>query len=203
MSSDNLDTNVDSWILSNALDSADRSFFLDAISEEATQAPPPDHEDSLESRDISSTECASINTDAKALTEPSNPIIEPKETADRPQDENDPPQAMLIFVMGHHRVSDSCALGVLNEHPQALNAITSNRCLSTSAFLHPALQVAMAELRPTMMVQVAVRLTAIALRIIAEILPNQHISSQPEGAGDDGPQKLSETVRRELDSAVP
>ena len=203
MSSDDLDTNVDSWMLSDALDAADESFFLNAISEEATQAPPPAHEDSSESRDTSSTECVSSNTDAKAHAEPNNAVIEPIKTADRPQDENDPPQAMLIFVMGDHRVSDSCVLGVLNEHPEALKEITSNRCLSTSAFLHPALQVAMAELRPTMMVQVAVRLTAVALRLVAEILPNHHVSTQPEGAGGDGQQKLSETVRRELDSAVP
>ena len=68
---------------------------------------------------------------------------------------------------------------------RALKEITSNRCLSTSALFHLTLQVAMTELRPTMMVQVAVRLAAIALRLIAEILPNQVLSRQPEGAGDD------------------
>ena len=41
----------------------------------------------------------------------------------------------------------------MNEHPEALQAITSNQCLSTSAFLKPALNAAMAELRPSMMVQ--------------------------------------------------
>ena len=75
-------------------------------------------------------------------SERSNAVVEPRETAERPQDENDPPQAMLIFVIGDHRVSDSFVLGVLNEHPEALKGITSNRCLSTSAFLRPALQVA-------------------------------------------------------------
>ena len=202
MSSDDLDANVDFRMLSDALDAADESFFLNAISEEATQAPPPDHEDSLESRDISSTESAT-NPDTKAHAEPSNAVIEPRKTADGPQDENDPPQAMLIFVMGDHRVSDSCALGVLNEHPEALKAITSNQCLRTSAFLKPALEAAMAELRPSMMMPVAVRLTAISLRLVAGILPNHQTSPQDDNVDEGEQQKLAEIVQHELGQAVP
>ena len=97
---------------------------------------------------------------------------------------NEPPQAMLTFVMGEHRFSDSCELGVLNEHPKALETITSNQCLSTSAFLTPALHAVMAEMRPLMMVQVAVRLTATTLRLVAKILPTE--SAMPESQSDCG-----------------
>ena len=83
--------------------------------------------------------------------------------------------------------------------PEALKTITSNQCLSNSAFLNPALQAVMAHLRPTMMVQVAVRLIAIALRLIGETLPAQDISLQCEYEQ----QKPSETVRRELDHTLP
>ena len=110
---------------------------------------------------------------------------------------------MIIFIIGEHQFSDSCELGVLNERPEALKMITSNQCLSTSAFLHPALHAAMAELRPSMMVQVAVRLTAITLRLVGEILPSQPPLPQYEGLGEDEQQKLSETVRHELEQALP
>jgi len=116
----------------------------------------------------------------------SNAIVDSTQTPHAPQEHNAPPQAMLIFVIGEHRFEDSCELGVLNEHPEALETITSKQCLSTSAFLYPALHVVMAELRPSMMVQVAVRLTAITSRLVAEILPTDHATRQDEGVrGDD------------------
>ena len=203
MFSDDLDANVDSRMLTDALDAADESIFLSALSEEATRALPPDQEDCSGSRNMSPTELASSNTDAETHAEPSNAALEPRSLAGQPQDKNDSPQAMLIFVLGDHRVSDSCTMTALNEYPEALESVTSNRCLSTSAFFHPALQIAMAELRPMMMVQVAVRLSVVTLRLVAEILPNHHISTQSGGPGDEGERKLSETIRHELDSAVP
>ena len=54
-----------------------------------------------------------------------------------------------------------------------------------------------------MMVQVAVRLTAISLRLVAEILPTYYVSPQYEGAGGEEQQKLLETVRRKLDEVLP
>lgn len=105
--------------------------------------------------------------------------------------------------MGGHCVSDSCELGILDEHPEALKKITSNACLSTSSFLAPALQAAMAKLRPSMMLQAPVRLTAISLRIIVELLPGQRVSTQSGELGEDERHKLSESVRRELDQALP
>ena len=53
------------------------------------------------------------------------------------------------------------------------------------------------------MVQVAVRLNAISLRLVAEILPTQHPMPQYEGLGKDEQQKLAETFRCELNQAVP
>ena len=114
-----------------------------------------------------------------------------------------PPQALVIFVLGEHRFSDSCELGVMNEHPEALQAITSNQCLSTSAFLKPALNAAMAELRPSMMVQVAVRLTAITLRLATKILQTQDIMAQDPAVCEVEQHELSETIRDELKRAVP
>ena len=52
--------------------------------------------------------------------------------------------------MGGHCISESSNLDVLNFYPEAFREITSNACLSTSAFLAPALQDAMEELRPTL-----------------------------------------------------
>ncbi|KAK5110695.1 hypothetical protein LTR85_000738 [Meristemomyces frigidus] len=112
------------------------------------------------------------------------------------------PQAMLMFAMGGHCVSDSCELGVLNEYPEALKKITSNACLGTSSFLTPALQAAMAELRLSMMVQSAVRLTAISLRLIAELLPGQRVSPS-SGFSEDEQHRPSESIRGELDQALP
>lgn len=110
---------------------------------------------------------------------------------------------MLIFVIGDNCFSDFCELGVLNEHSKALKTITSNRCLSTSAFLKPALDAAIAKLRPSMMLPIAVQLTAISLRPVARTLPNYNPSPQHKNANGDEQQKLAEFVRRELGQAVP
>ena len=110
-------------------------------------------------------------------------------------------EALLIFVLRGHRISSSVELGVLNEHPEALKRITSNPSLGTSAFLDPALKVVMAELRPLMVVQVAVRLTAISLSLLVDVLqiqPRLDIDDRK-----DGEQKLDETVYGGLDQALP
>jgi hypothetical protein len=91
----------------------------------------------------------------------------------------------------------------LDEHPKALKAITSNQCLSTSAFLKPALEAAMAELRPSMIMPVAMRLTAISLQPVASILPNHQPLPQDENTGEGEHQKLAEIVQHELGQAVP
>ena len=186
-------------MLPDTMDAANNSFFLDATSDEAAQSLAGGREDTPKSRDSTPTELPSADTN----TGLSNAVAESKQTPDRAQEYDIPPQAMLIFIMGEHRFSDSCELGVLNEHPEALKAITSNQCLSTSAFLKPALEAAMAELRPLMMMPVAIRLTAISLRLIAGILPNHQPSPQDENAGEGEQQKLAETVRHELGQAVP
>ena len=137
--------------------------------------------------------------DSNNTAEPSNAIVDRTEMSER----SDHPQALVIFVLGEHRFSNSCELGVMNEHPEALQAITSNQCLSTSAFLKPALHAAMAELRPSMMMQVAVRLTAITLRLAAKILQPQDTTTQdPDVCGTEH-HKLSETICGELERAVP
>ena len=79
---------------------------------------------------------------------------------------------MLIFVLGEYSFSNSYELGVLNERPEALKTITSNQCLSTSAFLNPTLRTVIAKLRLSIIVLVAVRLTAVTLRLVTEVLPN-------------------------------
>ena len=180
------------------MEAAHESFFHDAISDETSQSLADALVELPESRDEEHripTELSGSNNAA----EPSNAIVEPTETLER----GDHPQALVMFVLGEHRFSDSCELGVINEHPDALQAITSNQCLSTSAFLKPALHAAMAELRPSMMVQVAVRLTAITLRLTAKILPTQHAMPQDPAFCETEQQELSETVRCELERAVP
>lgn len=112
------------------------------------------------------------------------------------------PVSHQCTVVGEHRFSDSCELGVLNEHPETLNSITSNKCLSTSD-LKPAMEAAMAELRPSMMMPVAVRLTAISLRLVAGFWPNHQPLPQDENAGEGEQQKLAEIVQHELGKAVP
>ena len=180
------------------MDCVHQSFFHDAISNEMSQSLADVLVEMPESRDEEHhlpTELSGSNTAA----EPSNAIIEPTEMLDR----SDPPQALVIFVLGEHRFSDSCELGVMNEHPKALQAITSNQCLSTSAFLKPALHAAMAELRPSMMVQVAVRLTAITLRLAAKILRTEDGMAQYSDVCETEQQELSKTIRTDLERAVP
>ena len=145
------------------MEAAHQSFFLDAISDGTTQSLADNLMEMPESRDTEhdvTTVLSGSNMTGLGNT------IEPTKMPEC----SDPPQALVIFVLGEHRFSDSCELGVMNEHPEALQAITFNQCLSTSAFLEPALHAAMAELRPSMMVQVAVRLTAITLRLVVKIL---------------------------------
>ena len=147
------------------MEAADQSFFQDAISDEMGQRPGDVLVEMPESRDEEHhvpTELSGSNNTA----EPSNALVDRTEMSER----SDHPQALVIFVLGEHRFSDSCELGVIEEHPKALQAITSNQCLSTSAFLKPVLHTAMAELRPSIMVQVAVRLTAITMRLAAKII---------------------------------
>ncbi len=155
------------------------SFFLDAISHEAYEHEIDDHETANESRDETLIDLPATSAD----TEPSCASARDMSTPETPLLKDASPQATFIFVIGDHRFSDSCELGILNEHPEALKAITSNPCLSTSAFLMPALQAAMAELQPSLMVPAAVRLTAISLRLVAGILPNHQSSHQGEVSG--------------------
>ena len=179
------------------MEAASQSPFHDTISDETNQSLADAQGEIPESRDEnqSPTELSGSNTTAA----PSNAILEPTETLEP----SEPPQALVIFVLGEHRFSDTCELGVMNEYPEALQAITSNQCLSTSAFLKPALHAAMAELRPSMMVQVAVRLTAITLRLAAKILRTQQAMAGHPDVCDTEQEELSETVRRELEKAVP
>ena len=178
------------------MEAAHQSFFLDAIFDETNQSLADDLVETPESRDPEhdvTTVLSGSNTTG------SGSAIEPTKMPEC----SDPPQALVIFVLGEHRFSDSCELGVINEHPEALQAITSNQCLSTSAFLKPALNAAMAELRPSMMVQVAVRLTAITLRLAAKILQTQDTLAQDPDLCENEHHKLSKTIRGELERAVP
>ena len=151
------------------MESTDQSFFLDAISDESTQSLMEEWVEIPESYNSEGEGGTAELSSNASITGSSNVAIEPTEMPEN----TDYSQAKVIFVVGEHRFSDSCDLGVLIKHHEALQAITSNQCLSTSAFLRPALYAAMAELRPSMMVQVAVRLTAITLRLAAKILPSQ------------------------------
>lgn len=144
----------------------------EANSGEVTQGFAGDRENTTESRDNLLSE---LNSDTNV--EWSNAIDESRQTPDRPQKSDARPQAMFIFVVGEHGFSKSCELGILDEQPNALKAITSNPCLITSAFLKPALDAAMAQLRPSMMLPVAVRLTTISLRLVAGILTNRDSSA--------------------------
>jgi hypothetical protein len=179
------------------MESTHQSFFHDANSDEPAQSLVDELAEMPESRGEEHhvpTELSGSNN----MAGPSNSIVEPTATLER----SDPPQALVVFVLGEHRSSDSCYLGVMNEHPEALQAITSNQCLSTSAFLKPALRAAI-ELRPSMMVQVAVRLTAITLRLAAKMLRTQDALTQDPNVGEIEQHELSETIRGELERAVP
>ena len=173
------------------MEAAHQSFFHDAMCDETNQSPVDVSVELPESRD----ELASSND----TPEPSNAIVEQTEMLGC----NDPPRALVIFVLGEHRFSDSCELGVINEHPDALQAITSNQCLSTSAFLKPVLHTAMAELRPSMMMQVAVRLTAITMRLAAKILQTQDTTTRDLDVYETEHHRLSKTIYGELERAVP
>ena len=185
------------------MDNENESFFIDALSDRLAESVAPESlEDLPESRDTNHSQ--PMNTlDTTAESGLSKAISATGQMSNLAEERYAPTQAMLLFVMGEGRFSDSCELGVLNEHPEALKAITSNPCLPTSAFLKPALHAAIAELRPSMTVLVAVRLTAISLRLVADILPTQNPLAQDESIGENEQQKLAEIVRRELDRAVP
>ena len=60
----------------------------------------------------------------------------------------------------------------------------------------------MAELRPSIMMQVAVRLTAITLRLIAKILQTQDTTTQDPDICETEHHKLSETICGKLEQAV-
>lgn len=170
----------------------------DAASDETTKSLMDNLEEALDSlgeEHAVPTELSDEDNTAK----PGNSVVEPTVTPER----SDPPQALVVFALGEHRFSDSCKLGVMNEYPKALQTITSNQCLSTSGFLKPALDAAMAELRPSMMVQVAVRLVTITLRLAAKILQTQHTTAQGADICGTELQGLSETIRCELEQAVP
>ena len=185
------------------MEAVHQSFFHDVICDETDQSLADALVEIPESHDEEQhipTEFASSNDTAEL----SNAIVEQTETLGC----NDPPRALVIFVLGEHRFSDSCELGVINEHPDALQAITSNQCLSTSAFLKPVLHAAMAELRPSLMMQVAVRLTAITTRLAAKILHIQDTTTRDPDVCETEHHRLSETIRGEtirgeLERAVP
>ena len=188
------------------MDASNESFFTDALSDElcdqVTQTPTADNLDKPESRETERSQpmnTLDVITEAVLI----EGITPSQKASERPQDQSTSPQAVLTFVMGEHQFSDSCELGVLNEHPEALKTVTSNQYLTTSAFLNPALHAAMAELRPSIMVQVAVRLITISLRLVANILPNQRYPPSYEGPGKDKQHELAETIRHELDRALP
>ena len=179
------------------MEAADQSFFQDAISDEMGQSPGDNLVEISESRDEEChvpTELSGSNT-----AESSDAVVDPAEMSEH----SDHMQALVIFVLGEQRFSDSCELGIIDEHPEALQAITANQCLSTSAFLKPALHAAMAELRPSMMMQVAVRLTVITLRLAAKILQTQDTTSQDPDVCGTEQHRLAETICGELERAVP
>ncbi len=171
------------------------SFFLDAISDEVPESVADAYENAVP--DPPSKTFPDSNTNAES----SNAIAEPRQTPDRPQENDATSQVMLHFVTGKFRFSNSCELGVLDEHPEVLKAISSNQCLSTSAFLKPALDAVMAELQPLMMIPVAVRLVVISLRLAADILPNHDLLPQHENSRKQ--QELADFVQQELGQAVP
>ena len=113
----------------------------------------------------------------------------------------DPSQAMLIFVIGDHRLSETVELGVLNEHPEALKNITATQSLTSSAFLTPAIQAVMAELQPSLMVQVAVQLTIISFRLVAQELSSK--DNRQAVPNSDKYQELAKVVHDGLEQALP
>ena len=109
------------------------SFFVDALSDELSdEVAETLTADSLEelpkSHETNRSQATNI-LDVTAEAVLSEGTTATEQTAERPQEQSAPPQATLIFVIGEHRFSDSCELGVLNEHPEALTTITPNQCL--------------------------------------------------------------------------
>ncbi|KAI7423214.1 hypothetical protein KC336_g7942 [Hortaea werneckii] len=204
MSSSN-DGTADPRMLSNNPDVGDsthQSFFLDTISPDAGPSLLGGEESLVASRDIPVVEPWSVDGGTDTEAESSHTNTESTRTAHGQGDVHLAPQAMLVFIIGEHCVSDSCKVGVINDYPEASKTITSNACLDSSSFLAPVLQ-AMAELRLSMMLQVAVRLTAISLRLIAELLQGDHVSTQSGGSRDDEQRKLLQHVHCKLDQALP
>ena len=129
------------------IEAAYESFFYNTISDETNESLADAIVEMLKLHNKEYyilTELSGSNTAAK----PTNVIIEPTETLDR----SDPLQVLVIFVLDKHRFSNSYELGVINEHSKALQTITSNQCLNTSAFLKPALYIAIAKLRLSIIV---------------------------------------------------
>ena len=111
-------------------------------------------------------------------------------------------QSMLTIAMGEQIVSESLNIGIFNDYPDSLEDISSNDCLSTTDLLVPALQLAMKELRQSIMLQLAVRVTEILLRMMAELLPGQR-PVDPSAGLHEYRTGFSETAHRALDQAVP
>ena len=179
------------------IEAVHESFFHDTISDETNESLADAVVEMPKSRNKEYyilTELSGSNTTAK----PTNVIIEPTETLDR----SDPLQALVIFVLSKHRFSDSYKLGVINEHPKALQTITSNQCFSTSAFLKPALYIAIAKLCLSIIVQVAVRLTAITLQLAIKILQTKDGIAQYLDVCKNEQQELSKTIRFNLKQVV-
>lgn len=112
------------------------------------------------------------------------------------------PAAMVSFTLFDHVFSTSCKLGILDEYPEALKAITAHPCLTTSAFLDSALDAVMIDLRPAIMVPIAVRLAVVALKLAIGILPS---NSQLSAAEDNEDEELAmaDFIHDMLDHAVP
>lgn len=198
-------TLVDPQMLSTAPDAGDtpsQSHFLDALSHDNGPNPAGTGEQHTRSRDIVPTglSTSGANTDVRGE---SKAISEPVKTTGGPGEPRLAHQATLTFVIGGQRVSESSELGILNEHPEALEKITSDARLDTSSFLIPALQAAMGELRQSMKLQTAVRLSTVSLRMMAELLPENRALHQADESREDLPRGLLESVRRELDRALP
>ncbi|KAF2158767.1 hypothetical protein M409DRAFT_61356 [Zasmidium cellare ATCC 36951] len=83
---------------------------------------------------------------------------------------DNPPQATLTFVIQDQNFSNSVELGILNEHPEALKAITPTQSLTSSTFFVPAIRAAMSVLQSEWVDRLAAELTAISLQQVEEVL---------------------------------
>ena len=88
----------------------------------------------------------------------------------------------LAFTLRAVCISSAVDFASLEERPDGSSSITSTLCLGTLKFLCPALTVVLAEMRPTLMAQAVVRLTAISLRLRGDI-PFDHREGDPSGSG--------------------